>query len=541
MQESAQGEIIGAAVASRFKVKPKQTRSPAKFGLSWDFPLADFDQTKTLRYKRYTRFYDKRGDSSLPICVTALYRSRDWDWMIYQWQSEVLHDAELPAWYKSALFNETYYISDGGTVWLDNEGHDRCGRFGYLEGHEYRMYLTYDVHFYASWAITLLWPRLAANVTCDFADACLSEAPDSVPPHLLMYDGHTCKRWKKDAVPHDLGEPCEDPFVMLNIYNIHDTADWKDLNPKFVLQVYRDYKVMGDKVDLLEYCWQAMSGAMQYMLKYDKDGDGMIENEGFPDQTYDIWTVTGVSAYCGGLWLAALRVMIATSQLLEARGVVPKDNYQFWQSMYDKAVKVYHDRLWKDGYYHYDGSGSSYSNSIQSDQLAGHFYLVACGLPSYVPDGNALSALSIIHDKCVTSCYKGERGALNGARPDGTPDTTCMQSMEIWTGTSYQVAATMIAEGLVEEGFNTARGVYKFVWEVEGMAYQTPEGYYPEGNYRSLGYMRPLSIWSIQHAWRQAKGRKAPPPPPRTKSDDSLHSPTSKTVLDFDVVKKSDV
>ena len=26
---------------------------------------------------------------------------------------------------------------------------------------------------------------------------------------------------------------------------------------------------------------------------------GMIENSGFPDQTYDIWTATGVHSYCG--------------------------------------------------------------------------------------------------------------------------------------------------------------------------------------------------------------------------------------------------
>lgn len=38
------------------------------------------------------------------------------------WQEPVLADAELPPWYKSALFNETYYVGDGGTVWLDDEG-----------------------------------------------------------------------------------------------------------------------------------------------------------------------------------------------------------------------------------------------------------------------------------------------------------------------------------------------------------------------------------------------------------------------------------
>ena len=47
----------------------------------------------------------------------------------------------LPDWYKSALFNESYFIADGGTIWLDVSAdttlpeHIRnWGRFGYLEG-----------------------------------------------------------------------------------------------------------------------------------------------------------------------------------------------------------------------------------------------------------------------------------------------------------------------------------------------------------------------------------------------------------------------
>ena len=40
---------------------------------------------------------------------------------------------------------------------------------------------------------------------------------------------------------------------------------------------------------------------MRSTQAFDADGDGMIENSGFPDQTYDIWTATGVHAYCGGV------------------------------------------------------------------------------------------------------------------------------------------------------------------------------------------------------------------------------------------------
>lgn len=39
---------------------------------------------------------------------------------------------------------------------------------------------------------------------------------------------------------------------------------------------------------------------MKHLSQFDKDGDGVIENENFADQTYDVWLVDGISAYCGG-------------------------------------------------------------------------------------------------------------------------------------------------------------------------------------------------------------------------------------------------
>ena len=60
--------------------------------------------------------------------------------------------SEIPAWYKSALFNELYYLCDGGTVWLDprdkGKGNSRdtdkmhahikeYSKFAYLEGNDF--------------------------------------------------------------------------------------------------------------------------------------------------------------------------------------------------------------------------------------------------------------------------------------------------------------------------------------------------------------------------------------------------------------------
>jgi uncharacterized protein (DUF608 family) len=33
---------------------------------------------------------------------------------------------------------------------------------------------------------------------------------------------------------------------------------------------------------------------MEYTMQFDTDHDGMIKNSGYPDQTYDIWTATGM-------------------------------------------------------------------------------------------------------------------------------------------------------------------------------------------------------------------------------------------------------
>lgn len=71
-----------------------------------------------------------------------------------------------------------------------------------------------------------------------------------------------------------------------------------------------------------------------------------------------------------------------------------------------------------------------------------------------------------------------------------------------------------LPQGLVEEGFRTAEGCYRTVWEQLGMAFQTPEAFCQKKLFRSLAYMRPLSIWSMQLAWEQrAAGAQAPPAP----------------------------
>ncbi|KAG8080742.1 hypothetical protein GUJ93_ZPchr0007g4347 [Zizania palustris] len=187
---------------------------------------------------------------------------------------------------------------------------ENVGKFLYLEGIEYFMWCTYDVHFYASFALLELFPKIELSIQRDFATGVLLEDRCRV---RFLADGTWGIRKVIGSVSHDLG--AHDPWHELNAYNIHDTSRWKDLNPKFVLQVYRDFVATGD-MSFGKDVWPAVCTAMEYMEQFDHDGDGMIENDGFPDQTYDAWTVRGVSAYCGCLWLAALQAAAALARSL---------------------------------------------------------------------------------------------------------------------------------------------------------------------------------------------------------------------------------
>ncbi|KAL5702706.1 glucosylceramidase [Ranunculus cassubicifolius] len=363
------------------------------------------------------------------------------------------------------------------------------GRFLYLEGVEYIMWCTYDVHFYASFALLVLFPKIELSIQRDFAKAVLSEDLRKVK---FLAEGNVGVRKVRGAVPHDLGT--HDPWHEMNAYNIHDTSKWKDLNPKFVLQVYRDFAATGDMTFAADM-WPAVCAAMEYMEQFDKDGDGLIENDGFPDQTYDAWTVHGISAYCGCLWLAALEAAAAMADQLGDTAFADKYKRRFLT-----AKAVFEAKLWNGSYFNYDSGSSSNSRSIQADQLAGQWYIASSGLPPLFEESKIRSSLQKIYDFNVMKVKGGRLGAVNGMHPNGKVDESCMQSREIWTGVTYGVAATMILTDMKEEAFTTAEGIFTAGWSEEGYGYwfQTPEGWTVDGHYRSLIYMRPLAIWAMQ-------------------------------------------
>jgi non-lysosomal glucosylceramidase len=488
-------EKVAGAIAIRFTLKPGEKKI-VPMVIAWDFPVVEFGQGRRWN-RRYTDFYGADGHNAWAIARDGLRHADEWSKAIDAWQAPYINDESKPSWYRGMLFNELYTLTDGGTFWGREAGSDKNAppKFALLECFDYAYYGTLDVRFYASLPLLKFWPEIDKQVLREFADTVPSEYPEL---GLWVWKTQQTgvpvlhKRKKIGAVPHDLGVPEGDPFISVNEPGWQDTNDWKDLNSKFVLMVYRDY-VLTERQDkaFLRDMWPAVQSAITYLQQFDH-GTGIPENSGYPDQTYDSWVVRGVSAYCGNLWLAALRASEEMAKVLNENDAAIR-----YHTLFLKAQKTYIDKLWNGEYFRYDME-SEYRDAIQADQLAGQWYANMTGLGDLVPQEMQKSALKEIYANNVMKFGNGEMGAANGMNANGTVMRGNEQGEEVWVGTTFGLAALMLSEGMKDEAYHAAWGLYHVVYETKGYWFRTPEAWDDTGNFRASMYMRPAAAWALE-------------------------------------------
>ncbi|MCD9561341.1 hypothetical protein HAX54_020402 [Datura stramonium] len=179
--------------------------------------------------------------------------------------------------------------------------------------------------------------------------------------------------------PHDIG--MDDPWLQVNYYCLYNTDRWKDLNPKFVLQVYRDFVATGDKKFVsclaIRLYGRWLSWTNLYGWGWDDRNDGFL--------------IKHMHSVC--LWCECL----------------------LWWPMGGSFAGCISPSS--------RSSGSAVSTSIQADQLAGQWYARACGLQPIVDEEKAKTALETVFNFNVMKVKDGRRGAVNGMRPNGEPDS----------------------------------------------------------------------------------------------------------------------
>ncbi|MBD2625115.1 GH116 family glycosyl hydrolase [Trichormus variabilis] len=487
---------LGAAIAVRFTLQPGENLE-VPFVLSWDFPVTEFAAGVNY-YRRYTDFFGCNGENAWQIATTALQEYQNWRSLIQNWQQPILNRSDLPDWFKMALFNELYDLTSGGTLWSAASEIDPVGQFAVLECLDYRWYESLDVRLYGSFGLLMLFPELEKSVIRAFARAIpQSDDRTRIIGYYLTIKSESPLAVRKvaGATPHDLGAPNEHVWEKTNYTSYQDCNLWKDLGCDFVLQVYRDFLFTGaNDIQFLANCWDAIVQTLDYVKTFDLDGDSIPENSGAPDQTFDDWRLQGVSAYCGGLWLAALESAIAISDIL-ADHQDTKAQKSIYQTWLNQSKPIYQQKLWNGKYYRLDSESGS--DVVMADQLCGQFYARLLSLPDIVPSDRAILALTTIYDACFLKFQNGKFGAANGVLPNGLPENpNSTHPLEVWTGINFGLAAFLLQMGMKNEAMRLTEAVVKQVYE-NGLQFRTPEAITSTGTFRASTYLRAMAIWAI--------------------------------------------
>ncbi len=520
-------EQVGGAIAVKFTLAPGETKD-IPFVLSWDLPVTEFAPGK-LAYRRYTDFCDRGGRNAWKLAQDALTHYQTWQQHIIDWQQPILDQADLPDWFKMALFNELYDMASGGTLWSAASDTDPVGQFGVLECLDYRWYESLDVRLYGGFSTLMLWPELEKAIIRAFARAIPTEDPTQriIGYYYTVGEAeHLAPRKLKGATPHDLGAPNEHPWVATNYTSYQDCNQWKDLPSDFVLQVYRAFLLTGgDDLEFLADCWPAVTETLQYLKLFDKDGDGVPENGGAPDQTFDDWQLQGLSAYCGGLWLAALEAAIAMGDILQQHKKI-SGSFAIVKSQYQRWIKqgkiVYQNKLWTGSFYRLDAESNS--DVVMADQLCGQFCARLMDLPDIVDEEYIDIALDTIYDACFvkfnqyaathakpqnqkfagaqTGLFSAAQlgmaiGAANGVKPDGSPENPDdTHQLEVWTGINFGLAAFLAQMGKREQAMAITEAIVRQIYDY-GLQFRTPEAITAMGTFRACHYLRPMAIWGL--------------------------------------------
>lgn len=298
-----------------------------------------------------------------------------------------------------------------------------------------------------------------------------------------------------------------------------------------IIRAYREWKLSGDNEWLkklwpkvkkaLEFAWSGSGEAAKKKTgnvqeAWDPQKTGLLS--GKQHNTYDI-DFYGPNSLTSSLYLAALK---AGSEMALAMG--EKQKSKEYAEVYKKGSQVFVDSLWNGEYFIQiiaddlsiyresdlsppDRDGKrlpkyQYGDGCLSDQLLGQYLAFLSGL-GYITDkekiDNALMSIytynfqnNLREFSNVQRVYglNDEAGLVLCTWPKGNrPLLPFVYSDEIWSGVEFQVAASLIYSGRINEGLEIVKAVQDRHDGVKRNLF--------EHNESGVHYARALSSWSL--------------------------------------------
>lgn len=303
--------------------------------------------------------------------------------------------------------------------------------------------------------------------------------------HVYQY-AHAAARLFPE-VERDLHERVDFGLAQMPDGAIHFRGEFNDIpaidaQSGYVLRALREHQMSVDDA-FLRRSWPRVKLAMEWLIRKDADGDGLIESD--QHNTLDTnWY--GKVSWLSGLYLAALAGAVEMANELGDTEFAAK-----CQGILGAGRKNIVEQLFDSGYFinrvdakHLDAINSG--TGCEIDQVMGQSWAWQVGLPRIFPEKETLSALRSLwrynftpdvgpyreaHKPGRWYAMPGEAGLLmctfpradwDYARASGKgPEWAAGYFDECMNGFEYQVAGHMIREGMVTEGLAIVRALHE--------------------------------------------------------------------------------
>ncbi len=297
-----------------------------------------------------------------------------------------------------------------------------------------------------------------------------------------------------------------------------------------IMRVYREWKFSGDN-EWLEKLWPKVKLALEFAwngtgdlvneypwmkncpVPWDPNKEGVLRGD--QHNTYDI-NFFGPNMMTGSLYLGALK---ACSEMAAAMNEPAKAKE--YQAVYESGLKKYNELLWNGDYYiqkveliegvHIPGKLKSpgsdlpkyqYGEGCLADQLLGQYLAYVSGLGNLVEEDKIKTTMKSIFEHNFIESFRdfenvqrvyalnNEAGMVICTWPKGNREPIPFPyADEVWTGVEYQVAASLIYAGLVEEGLKVTKAVRgRYNGSNRNPYAEIESGYY---------YARAMSSWAV--------------------------------------------
>ncbi len=435
------GQLLAGAVGRKLSLRAGDS-AKVTFVLGWHFPaylnpsgeMAAIRDIGQLR-RRYARRFDSASD-------TVSYVARHLDSLAGEtalW-NETWYRSTLPFWFLDRTFLTLDTLATTTCHWFDND------RFYAWEGVDCCPGTCQHVWQYAQ-GVARVFPQIERDVRerVDFGLAWHDNG-------AMDYRGESGRNVAHDGFAGTL------------------------------LRVYREHQTSSDSA-FLRRLWPRVRKSLEYLMREDADGDGLLEGEQF--NTLDAsWF--GPMAWVSSLYLAALAAGREMALEMEDEAFARR-----CQRLMIVGRRNLVDRLFNGEYFIHKPDparpeATNTNDGCHIDQVFGQSYAWQLGLGRVVPEAECASALRSIwrynftpdvgpyrqNFKAITAgrwyALPGEGGVIMCTWPKGGAERASGKGNptfvgyfnECMTGFEYQVAAHMLWEGMVTEGMAIVRTIH---------------------------------------------------------------------------------